>query len=227
LGYVFVAARRLRGDGFTVVVGNYGLPAGVISRRFQDLGTQYGNPIPGNFLDQLARFVPRETTVFTVFAGANDVNVIADAVGGGAGGANPTAYIDQQVRAFGEDLNALLDGLRDRAESARIIILNLPNLGTLPYLASASPSRRTTVQRAAVGITTSVLNPLTSRGITVIDLMCDNRLYQPSTYSSDGFHPSDAGYAVLAGEVVRAITSAAYPSPAASCSAMSAVPVSS
>ena len=34
-----------------------------------------------------------------------------------------------------------------------------------------------------------------------VDLMCDARSYLASTYSSDGFHPSDAGYAFIAGEL--------------------------
>ena len=43
--------------------------------------------------------------------------------------------------------------------------------------------------------------------------MCEPRLYQPAQLSSDGFHPNDAGYAILADEVVRATTSSAYPAP--------------
>ena len=50
-----------------------------------------------------------------------------------------------------------------------------------------------------------------------LHLMCDARLYQPSIYSSDGFHPNDAGYAILAGEVVQAATSSSYPAPQGSC----------
>ena len=58
---------------------------------------------------------------------------------------------------------------------------------------------------------------------TVIDLMCDSRAYQAVNYFSDGFHPNDTGYAFIAAEVVRAVTTA-YPAPRASCSQMSVVP---
>ena len=102
-------------------------------------------------------------------------------------------------------------------------MLNLPNLAGLPYLTSASLPQRQAAQRASVGMTTTVINPLVAQNVTVIDLMCDARSYQPSTYSSDGFHPSDTGYAFIAAEVVRAATTA-YPSPAASCSRMNVVP---
>jgi len=58
----------------------------------------------------------------------------------------------------------------------------------------------------------------------VIDLMCDSRTYLVSNYSSDGFHPNDNGYAFIAGEIIRAVTSGAYPSPRGSCGQMTLVP---
>ena len=97
-------------------------------------------------------------------------------------------------------------------------MLNLPNLAALPYLASASLSQKQAAQRASVRMTTTAINTL--QGVTVIDLMCDSRLYQSSFYSSDGFHPNDAGYAMLGAEVVKAVTNTSYPSPRSSCSQM-------
>jgi hypothetical protein len=73
-------------------------------------------------------------------------------------------------------------------------------------------------------MTTTVVNPLVSQGVVVIDVLCDPRMYQPSNFFTDGFHPNDAGYTFLAGEVVRAITSSTYPAPQASCGFMSIVP---
>ena len=92
----------------------------------------------------------------------------------------------------------------------------------MPYLARASVEQRQAAERAAVGMTTTVINPLTARNVTVIDLMCDPRAYQGTNYFSDGFHPNDAGYAFMAGEIVTAIT-AAYPAPRGTCSQMTAV----
>ena len=223
-GYVPVTARQLRSQGFTVNLLNLGIPTAVIGRDFQTLGQQYNRTIAGNFIDQEMPFVRQDSTVVTIFAGGNDVNTITAALGGGAGGGNQAAFVDAQVRAFGADYATLLSGIRGRTPSARIIVLNLPNLAVLPYLASASAQQRQAAQRASVGMTTTVINPLTSQNVTVIDLMCDSRAYQSGNYSSDGFHPNDAGYGFIAGEVVRAITSSGYPAPHASCSQMSAVP---
>ena len=223
-GYVPVTARQLRAQGFTVTLSNLGLPTAVIGRDFQLLGQQYNRTIAGNFIDQEVPFVARNSTVVTIFAGGNDVNTITAALGGGAGGNDPNGFVDAQVRAFGGDYTKLISGLRDRASSARLIALNLPNLAALPYLSRTSASQRQAAQRAAVGMTTTVVNPLTAQNVTVIDLMCDSRSYQPSNYSSDGFHPNDAGYAFIAGEVVKAITSGSYTAPRTSCSQMTIVP---
>ena len=217
-GYVWVAARQLRSQGFTVNVNSLGIPTAVISRTFQDLGAQNGRTIAGNLLEGEMPFVSRSASVVTIFIGANDVNTITAALGNGAGGSDPNGYIDQKVATFASDMTTLLNGIRARATSARIIVINLPNLAGLPYLASASIAQKQAAQRASVRMTTTVINTLA--GVTVIDLMCDSRFYQGSIYSSDGFHPNDAGYAILGAEVVSAVTSSSYPAPRASCSQM-------
>jgi lysophospholipase L1-like esterase len=223
MGYVQVGVRSLQSQGFKVTLRNMGIPTAVIGRDFQTLGQQYGRTIEGNFIDQEAPFVLPSSTVVTMFAGGNDVNVITAALGGGAGGSDPLGYIDAQIRAFGADYANLLSGIRAIAPSARIVALNVPNMAGLPYLSGDSLQKRQAAQRAAVGMTTQVVNPLTAQGVIVVDLMCDGRSYVPSNYSSDGLHPNDPGYAFIASEVVRAI-SGSYPTPQSSCGPMTIVP---
>jgi lysophospholipase L1-like esterase len=162
-----------------------------------------------------------DTTLITIFTGGNDVNVIISALGGGAGGSDRTGYMNSQITAFGQDFSTLLQAIRDRA-SSRIIVLNLPNMGAMPFLARATRDQQLAAQTLSVGMTRSVFNPLTASGVMVIDLMCDARAYQASTYSSDGFHPNDQGYAWMAAEVVAATTTA-YKAPATSCAQMTQV----
>src|SRR5688500_6135225 len=102
-GYVQIATRELQARSFTVNLSNLGFPAYVLSRRLQDLGSQYGRTMSGNILEQAAPFVFANTTLVTIFAGANDVDTIIAALGGGAGGADQTAYINSQIDAFGQD----------------------------------------------------------------------------------------------------------------------------
>jgi len=223
-GYVAVTARQLRTQGFQVDLLNLGIPTAVIGRDFETLGQQYNRVIVGNFIEQEMPFVQRNATLVTIFAGLNEINTITAALGAGAGGSDPNGYIDAQVRAFGTDFNTLLRGISDRAGSPRLVILNVPNAAVMPYLLSASLAQRRAAQRASVGMTSTVINPLRSSNTVIVDLMCDPRSYQATTYSSDGLHPNDNGYAFIAGEVVRAITTANYPPPAASCPVMTNVP---
>jgi lysophospholipase L1-like esterase len=224
MGYVPVTTRQLKAQGFAVTLLNLGLPTAVIGRDFQTLGQQYNRIIAGNFIDQEMSFVQPNATLVTIFAGVNEVNVVTAALGGGAGGSDPNAYMDTQVRAFGTDYTTLLAGIRARAGSPRIVVLNVPNPAGLPYLAGTSLAQRQAAQRIAVAMTRTVVNPLVSTNLVVVDLMCDSRSYVASNYSSDGLHPNDAGYAFIASEVVRAITSASYPAPQNSCSQMTIVP---
>ncbi|HEY3380809.1 MAG TPA: SGNH/GDSL hydrolase family protein [Vicinamibacterales bacterium] len=224
MGYVPVIVRQLQAQGATVTLSNLGIPATVIGPDFQALGAQYGRTIPGNFIDQEAPFVPRNSTIVTIFAGGNDVNTVVAAVGGGAGGSNIPAYVDQQIRAFGTDYAALLKIIRDRAPSARIIVANLPNFAGIPMTAGYTLDRRQLMQKVSVGFDTQVVNPLASQGIAVVDLLCNPRFSDPSIFSSDGFHPNDTGYAILASEMMRAIATNGFPAPSSSCSQMQIVP---
>lgn len=223
-GYVPDTVRQLKAMDYTVTLLNLGIPTAVIGPDFEALGQQYDRTIVGNFIDQEMPFVPATSTLVTIFAGGNEVNTITAALGAGAGGNDPTGYIDQQVKAFGADFTTLLGGIRSRAGAPRIVALNLPNLGALPFLAGKTLQQQEAAQRASVEMTTTVINGLTSQGVLVVDLMCDPRSYNPANYSSDGFHPDDAGYAFIAGVVVQAVTAASPPAPQASCPPMTQVP---
>ena len=54
----------------------------------------------------------------------------------------------------------------------------------------------------------------------MIDLMCDGAFYQGGIYSSDGFHPNDAGYARLADFIIAAAETGTVTPPRASCPQM-------
>jgi lysophospholipase L1-like esterase len=224
MGYPQVAARQLKALGFDVPLLNLGIPTAVISPGFQALGQQFGHTILGNFITNEVPLVRPTATLVTIFAGGNEINTVTAALASGAGASDPAGYIDARVQAFGSDYSTLLNDIRSRAGAARIIALNVPNLAGFPFLAQASLPQRQAAQRAAVGMTRTVVNTLVSQGVTVIDVMCDARMYQPSNYSADGFHPNDAGYAFIAAEIVRAVTSSTYPLPQGSCPFMSIVP---
>ena len=169
-------------------------------------------------------FVDRDSTLVTIFAGGNDTNVIARSVSGQSNG-NPRAYVDAQVALFKTEMASLVDGIRERAPDARIVIANLPNYAGAPFTNSYTLDQRRVLQQISVGFSRDAINPLASRAnVAVVDLLCDERLYQASSYSSDGFHPNDNGYAVMADLMLAAIRTPSYPAPSASCGRMSIVP---
>jgi lysophospholipase L1-like esterase len=223
MGYVQVATRRLKADGFTVNLTNLGIGTATLGRALQDLGNQNGHLVLANFIENEAPVVNSNSTLITIFAGGNDVNVVTGAMGRGAGASDQLGYINAQIKAFGADYATLMGLLRARAPAARIVALNLPNMGGMPFLAGSSAQQRQAAQLLSVGMTTTVINPLTSQGVIVIDMMCDARSYQTATYSSDGFHPGDAGYAWMAAEVVSAATTN-YRSPQGMCAQMTLIP---
>ena len=227
-GYVQILRRRLR-DNFAsrgVQHRNMSIPGAVLSRAIEDLARDIGQPISelaGNFIERQAPFIDTTTTHVTIFAGGNDANVIGRAALAGRGGSDPNAYIDAQVRQWGVDLEELINRIRSRAPNARIVALNMINLAGAPYVASRPNSEKAIMQRIAVGISDRV-NALTSRNVLVVDLMCDARLYQPSNYASDGFHPGDGGYAVFAEDAYPALANGTSSQPSTSCSQRRLIP---
>ncbi len=108
--------------------------------------------------------------------------------------------------------------MRARAPNARIILLNPPNGAGLPYVATRTRDELRILQAISVRFSAEA-NVQASRGVLVVDLMCDPRSYLPSNFSSDGFHPNDAGYAFMAEAVLNAVNASSLPPPRSRLSA--------
>jgi lysophospholipase L1-like esterase len=218
-GYVQRVAQRFQAAGKTVSLINFGVPGAVLSPDVQAMGNSIGLGIERNLLTDESSYPPRDTTLVTVFIGANDVNTIGSLLKAGRGGSDPGGFIQTQIQNFGNDLKTMVSNIRSKTETARIIQLNLPNMGAMPYAAGRSVDERRTLQQIAVGFSAKI-NALASSGVIVLDLMCDGNFYNPAIFSSDGFHPNDTGYAYLADLVYAAATTGAAPAPKAACSQM-------
>ena len=224
-GYAPLVKRRFQSDGATVTLTNRGLPGAVLSAAMLTLARDIGRTdIPGTFIEQIAPFIPPTATHISIFAGGNDANVIAQNIRAGRGSADIRGFVDQHVAQFGNDLNDLVSRLRARAPEARIVAMNLPNLGAAPYVGSASTLERSILQRIAVGLTDRI-NALSSQNVVVVDLMCEPRIYSRANYSSDGFHPSDAGYVVMADLLYPALRTGSSPPPSSTCAQRTLLPV--
>ena len=216
-GYVPVMARKYTAAGKVVTLQNLGLPGAVVSKTIQDIGNSMNRGIAINFINDEMPFVKTDATIVTVFAGGNDSNTLAAGVKNGLGGSD---WLNTQIAGFGKDMTMLINGIKARAPKARILILNLPNLAALPYSSGLTLSEKRTLQTVATGLNAQI-NATVSLGTTVVDMMCDSRLYNPSIFSSDGFHPNDAGYALFADLLYSAASTTSATAPKSSCSFMS------
>jgi lysophospholipase L1-like esterase len=204
-GYIQIIERRLLSSGKTVDLTNLGIPGAVISSHVQAVGRAYGRDVAFNFISSELPVVARDSTVVTIFAGANDANTIGGGVLAGLGGSNINAFILAETQSFARDLKTLVSGIRDRAPQTKIVFLNLPNLAGLPYTSGYTAEQKRVFQQIAVAFSNEI-NAMASIGASVVDLMCDSAFYSPGLLSSDGFHPNDAGYAHLADIVYPAVT---------------------
>lgn len=220
-GYVQVLARQLRTTR-EVTLLNLGIPGAVLSPAIQHIARQHGRDILANFVDREMPFVAANSNLVTILGGPNDVNALVDAIEKGAAGSDVRGYVDTQVRAFGADYDRLVRGVRDRATDAFVVVLNEPNLAGLPFAVNYSLQRRQLLQAISVGFNREA-NRQAGSGVVVIDLMCDGVMYDSSSFSSDGFHPNDAGYAHIAARLLNVMNGAAS-TPASACGQMTFVP---
>ncbi len=222
-GWVQTLFRRLQ-QGGPATINNTGVPGQVISQSFEDLGRRIGRTYPGNFITNQVPFVKANTTVLTIFAGGNDANTIGQIIQAQQAGDDLRGFIDNQVRQFGEDVAALIRAVRQKAPNTKIVLLNLPNLGGAPYMNRSSAIDRGIMQRIAVGMTDRI-NAQVGNNTFVVDLMCDARILEPASFSSDGFHPSDRGYALMAEIAYPAVANTSHPTPPSDCALRRVAPV--
>jgi lysophospholipase L1-like esterase len=220
-GYVQDLGRQYQVDHPTVTMNllDMGIPGAVLGPTIMNLGNSLGLDIPANFLDGELPFIQTNGSLVTIFAGGNDARTVGSALQAGKGGSDVNGFILTQASQFGADLNTLIAGIRAKSPQALIVILNLPNLSGAPFAAGYSLTDKQALQAISVSFTTQI-DALAGRGVPVVDLMCDGTMYQPGMYSSDGFHPNDAGYTHMAGLVYAVVRNGTAVAPRASCAQM-------
>ncbi len=231
-GYVPVLARRLVTAGDTVTLDDLGISGAVLGPDILATVNAYGpitsatpcvppNDYPTDFLTAELPKVTAASTLVTIFAGGNDTIGLVNAVGCGAGGTTALeqlAYLQTQIKAFGTDLTALVNGVKTKAPNAKIVIANLPNFALIPVGLVQTAAARQGLAYLSTQIDTQVIDPLAATGIPVVDLLCNSQSYVPANYYTDGFHPNDAGYAAIAGLFYSQISATTPVAPAGACS---------
>ena len=204
--------RRFQADGRTVSYLNLSGPRSRALACDRRSRRSIGARTRATFVERYPPFVPPGTTHVTIFAGGNDANIIGSAVSGGPGRARHPRLRRWTGSSVGQRSG------RVRQSRAQPVVHRADR-----RLQPAEPGRRTVhggTHRPGAQHHAAHRHrphgpdqqPHEPRRL-VVDLMCDPRLPQPASYSSDGFHPSDAGYAIMAELGYAALTSGAAPAP--------------
>ncbi|HEU5442036.1 MAG TPA: GDSL-type esterase/lipase family protein [Ktedonobacterales bacterium] len=113
---------------------------------------------------------------------------------------------------YAASLNTLLDQLQSQTH-ADVFVANTPDMSELPYFKQGAPESPCLQGESPAQIRAlsrqwnDVINPLVARhGATLVDLYSSNLEGHPEYVAADGFHPSSAGYEVLADIFWLAIT---------------------
>jgi lysophospholipase L1-like esterase len=228
--YAPILSREAYGPLGWLYLQDLGISEAVIGPDIRTLVNQYGSAsydtckrrilldvIPADFLSNELPQFPGHTNRVTIFAGANDVNGLVNALGCGAGGStmsDQATFVTSESLAFRSDLMQLVTAVAHAAPSAKIAIANLPNLALLPFAASKSASTKFALQSFTVAFDTSI-NAFAGQ-LRVVDLLCSSASYDPRNYSSDGYHPNDAGYTLFA-QLFETALSAPTPATPAAC----------
>ena len=135
--------------------------------------------------------------LITLFVGTNDFSDIAF---------HGTTTFDQ----FARDYVEVVRFLRVHFPKARVVLLNVPNIGYLPCCTGMRSAAAATWKAGKL-----LINALADKAI-VVDLACDSALYAAAMFpSADSVHPNDTGHARLAADVLAALD---HPhKPATSC----------
>jgi lysophospholipase L1-like esterase len=160
------------------------LPAG---SQALNLGIS-GNVLHGALTNELPEAIAAHPTLVTVWLVGNDFKNCAP------------------LKQYGTDLDALLSQLQTQTH-AHVFVANLPDMSLLPFFQNGAVQAGPCLQgasgsqiRAAVEQWNTVIDAAIARhGAVLVDLFHSDLASHPDFVFRDGFHPSTAGYAELAG----------------------------
>ena len=96
-----------------------------------------------------------------------------------------------------------------RAAAAEVVVVPAPDLSVVPWLPAPA---RPLVHNASLALQRAQTRAALAAGAIVVDLAAGASSFgaDPSLYSADRFHPSSAGYAVIAAGLTPAVRTAAW-----------------
>lgn len=160
-------------------------------RTYRNLGVS-GSLTAQAQRDQLPVAVREQPTIVTVWLAVNDLN----------------AQVPAGV--YGSSLGAIVDSLV-AGTSARIFVGNVPDLRAVPIYAALDPLVLLAAVQSYNAQVTAAAAKHAGR-VVVVDLFTGSaELMTNVTVAADGFHPSDAGYALVAQRFADAMRKSGIP----------------
>jgi lysophospholipase L1-like esterase len=219
-GYVPDLTGLLTNASSQVNLVDLGISGAVIGPDIETDVNACGQGATANFITHEQAMVSSSSTLVTIFAGGNDTNgIVRCAIGIVQGGGNPATFIAGEVTKFGTDYANIIAAIKALAPNAHIFLANLPNFKLIPVGQTQPAGVQTLLDQVSLALDVQVINPLANSPSVsgVVDLLCDPRSYATGNFSADGFHPDDAGYAILAQAYNAQVQSLSATKPAASC----------
>jgi len=142
--------------------------------------------------EQLPGAIAQRPTVVTVWLAVNDLNATIEA------------------SSYGESLGAIVDGLV-RSTDATIFVGNVPDLRSVPVYASVDKAQLLAGITAYNDVIAAVAAKASGRVVPVDLFTGSAALVSTATVSSDGFHPSDSGYQLIADRFAAAMRAKGVP----------------
>jgi lysophospholipase L1-like esterase len=182
------------------------LVAGALAKKGAVIFTNLAQP--GSYTlsvwNQQVPRIPRDTTLVTIFIGLTDETLIAS-----NGRTVEEGVVFQVTLAFWRQAIAhVIAGVRLVAPKARIVLANVPNLGQYPaYQAGGAAPQPDDVRARNASASEGMdqfINSFFAKGIDVVDLRCDPRIYAKDKFANE-IHPNDNGYAVIAEDFLAVI----------------------
>ena len=136
--------------------------------------------------------IAQRPTVVTVWLAVNDLNATIEA------------------SSYGESLGAIVDGLV-RSTDATIFVGNVPDLRSVPVYASVDKAQLLAGITAYNDVIAAVAAKASGRVVRVDLFTGSAALVSTATVSSDGFHPSDSGYQLIADRFAAAMRAKGVP----------------
>jgi len=185
--YPVLVAMALRKAGIAGHFMNMGISGGTVD-------TIIANELP---------YLPAETTLVTISIGGNDSRFVR----------RKGMTVKDNVKLYEDQYMKLLDMVHQRAPKARIVLVNIPNYGTISKLGSRFTSDTAVDQQhfdATSQLMTKFVDSLYPK-YAVADTMCQAYSYDMSVHFEGSAHMTEPGYAQMAKSVLSAIQNPAPP----------------